>query len=133
MTADPSRLPHVLLIIEDEDAVYRLLLRYFGTGRIVIRASSNEEAKIFFEGNIEKISFILSDVNVLDGSTVDFHREITPEVKRRGIRRIAITSGCDTADQEYFRSEGIPLLRKPLDQDAILIIRQIIMETMSSP
>jgi|GEM_PF-5317876 len=115
--------PDPILIIEDNNALRRAIKRILGEGYMFFEARSVAEAKRHF-ADVKEIKLILSDIDVIDGSTVPFHKEIKAEVERRGILRVAMTGAGSAEDRAFFLAEGITVLDKPFASADLLKIVQ---------
>ncbi|MCC7386449.1 MAG: response regulator [Deltaproteobacteria bacterium] len=100
----------VVLLVEDDDAVRRMLVRMLEeAGHEVVAASSVAAAKGALAAHGPRLSAVVSDYRLADGTGID----VVDDLSRRAlpVPALLVTGYVDLADQE--RLVALPILPKP--------------------
>lgn len=107
-----------ILLIEDDGAVRRPVKRQLEKrGYTVLEAASLAEARVI----IATCDVVVSDTNLGDGDGPMLHRASKNEVLAKlKIGWVAITGAASEAQFQYYADQGIEVVLKPIDIDALV-------------
>lgn len=112
----PSSPASVVLVVEDEDAVRRLVATMLTMSGFVVRqAGSAAEARRLIEAD-DAIDAALIDVSLPDGTGDDLARQLTTH--RPGLR-VLLTSGYPDAESAGL-TPGTRFIQKPFTRSALV-------------
>ncbi len=108
-------MPKVLLLIEDEPVVRRVIRRRLERqGYTVHEASGVQEAHNFMHSTPEVVDVIVADTNLGDGNSPSLHRELTDILTAHKVGWVSITGGATRTQREYFSDRGVTIVSKPI-------------------
>jgi CheY-like chemotaxis protein len=107
-----------ILVVDDQEGVRRLLIRWLEHLGFPVRiASSGEQALSMVRD--ERPDLILADVNVPGMNGLELARSVLTEYPGRQMILMA-RGGGQLGERVMVRDRLLPVLRKPLDLDALL-------------
>jgi two-component system, cell cycle sensor histidine kinase and response regulator CckA len=123
-----SEPPAVILVVDDEAAVNRLVTRYLShLGYTVLDAHSPEEALELVRRRAPRIDLVLSDVTMPGASGIDLAAAI---LSRAPGPSVILMTGVLPMEVERLdiRGQIVRVLRKPLDLDELQQVLQVTLE-----
>jgi CheY-like chemotaxis protein len=120
--------PAVILVVDDEAAVNRLLTRYLShLGYRVVEAGSAAEALAVVRRQAPRIDVVLADVVMPGGSGIDLAATL---LARAPGPSVILMTGQLAEDVERLDVNGqiVRVLRKPLDLDQVQRVLQVTLE-----
>jgi two-component system cell cycle sensor histidine kinase/response regulator CckA len=120
--------PAVILVVDDEAAVNRVVTRYLShLGYRVVEASSAAQALALVRRQAPRIDVVLADVVMPGGSGVDLAATL---LSRAPGPSVILMTGQLPDDVERLDVNGqiVRVLRKPLDLDEVQRVLQITLE-----
>lgn len=101
-------MPLQLLIIEDDDLIREVLVRYFGGQGCVVRAAATlAEARAALAAFVPQV--ILSDVLLVEGTGLDLYEQLDHTMQAR----VIFMTGYAGFVQEHLQNTGRPIIQKP--------------------
>ncbi|KKW32717.1 MAG: PAS/PAC sensor hybrid histidine kinase [Candidatus Uhrbacteria bacterium GW2011_GWA2_53_10] len=107
-----------LLLVDDEPLVRSALRRALKHEFDIIEAENGFEGAQHFLTDPE-IRRVLSDARMPNGSGVELHRMIADQLKERDGRFVIYTGDMPAAWVDYFLSQSVKIVDKPVDNDVI--------------
>lgn len=114
-------MPLRLLIVEDDDLVRELLVRYFsGVGCVVCAVATVEDARAQIAASA--FAVILSDVLLVESTGLDLYEPLDSAVQARFV----FMTGYAGLARERLEATGRPVVRKPFRLDQLWELIQMV-------